>query len=124
MKNLNGPLSVVALLAEPFAANATLVGPIPYRCFADYPSVRAAFSAFPLENFENDAPGEPAAIVMPFGTPYASNGNPFDPDAGIGHAMEDAPATGHTWFMYVWMARDENTERSRQPAPESYFPSP
>lgn len=98
MKNLNGPLSVVALLAEPFAANATLVGPIPYRCFADYPSVRAAFSAFPLENFENDAPGEPAAIVMPFGTPYASNGNPFDPDAGIGHAMEDAPATGHTWF--------------------------
>lgn len=96
MKNRNGPLSVVALLAEPFAANATLVGPIPYRCFADYPSVRAAFSAFPLENFEDDVSSESDAIVMPFGASHSSTGNPFDSD--IGNAMEDAPAAGHTWF--------------------------
>jgi hypothetical protein len=73
MKNLNGPLSVVALLAEPFAANATLVGPIPYRCFADYPSVRAAFSAFPLEDFESDVLSESSAIVMPGPWNNASN---------------------------------------------------
>jgi hypothetical protein len=90
MKNLSGPLSVVALLAEPFAANATLVGPIPYRCFADYPSVRAAFSAFPLEDFESDALSESSAIVMPGSWGNASNSG--------GTAMEVSAAGGETWF--------------------------
>jgi hypothetical protein len=100
MKNLNGPLSVVALLAEPFAANATLVGPIPYRCFADNPSVRAAFSAFPLEDFDSDDPGGAAAIAMPFNVhPGASRSDPFDPAAHIDGEMEDTYAGGgHTWF--------------------------
>jgi hypothetical protein len=93
MKNLNGPLSVVALLAEPFAANATLVGPIPYHSFADYPSVRAAFSAFPMEDFENNASGGS------FDTgPAAARSNVFDP-ADIDDGTEDAYAGGgHTWF--------------------------
>lgn len=90
MKNLNGPLSVVALLAEPFAANATLVSPVPYRCFADYPSVRAAFSAFPLEDFENDALRESSAIVMP-----GSWGNALNSG---GAAMEAGGGGGDTWF--------------------------
>jgi hypothetical protein len=90
MKNLNGPLSVVALLAEPFAANATLIGPIPYRCFADYPSVRAAFSAFPLEDFESDVLGESRIAVMP-----ASWGDGTKIGAA---AMESSLATGDTWF--------------------------
>lgn len=89
MKNLSGPLSVVALLAEPFAANATLIGPIPYRCFADYPSVRAAFSAFPLEDFESDVLDESSAAVMP--APWG--------DGNMGAAaMEGSAATGDTWF--------------------------
>jgi hypothetical protein len=90
MKNLNGPLSVVALLAEPFAANATLVGPIPYRCFADYPSVRAAFSAFPLEDFESDVLSESSAIVMPGPWNNASN---LD-----GAGIEGSAGEGDTWF--------------------------
>jgi hypothetical protein len=90
MKNLSGPLSVVALLAEPFAANATLIGPIPYRCFADYPSVRAAFSAFPLEDFESDVPGEFSVAAMP---PSWSD----EPDLD-GAAMEAGAAGGETWF--------------------------
>jgi hypothetical protein len=90
MKNLNGPLSVIALLAEPFAANATLVGPIPYRCFADYPSVRAAFSAFPLEDFESDMLSESSAIVMPGSWSDAPNRG--------GAGMEGNAGEGDTWF--------------------------
>jgi hypothetical protein len=99
MKNLSGPLSVVALLAEPFAANATLVGPIPYHCFADYPSVRAAFSAFPMEDFEDDVSGGSAPTATPFEMRLAaSRDNPFDP-ADIDDMMEDGYAgCGHTWF--------------------------
>lgn len=53
MKNLSAALSVVALLPEPLAANATLIGPVPYSSFVGSPSARALFDCFELEHLED-----------------------------------------------------------------------
>lgn len=53
MKSLSAALSVVALLPEPLAANATLIDPVPYSLFAASPSARALFDYSELEHLED-----------------------------------------------------------------------
>lgn len=71
MKNLSAALSVIALLPEPLAGNATLVGPIPYTSFSNSPFARALFDCFQLEDFErglfnssDDGPASPGSALQ------------------------------------------------------------
>lgn len=54
MKSRSAALSVVALLPEPLAANATLIDPIPFASFADCPFARALLDYF--EGLEDHLP--------------------------------------------------------------------
>jgi hypothetical protein len=98
MKNLSSALSVIALLPEPLAANATLIGPIPYASFAGSPFARALFDYFQLEDFErslfnpsDDDPTSPGSALQP-----ASLIHSLDADDG---SINGAGTSSHTWFF-------------------------
>ena len=96
MKSLSEALSVVALLPEPFAADATLIGPIPYTSFAASPLARALFDHFQSGDLGDRLPNT-------WGIP-ALHGIASRP-AGLTDRVyaDDAPngsgASGHTWYF-------------------------
>ncbi|MEO8768366.1 MAG: hypothetical protein ABI363_08535 [Nitrosospira sp.] len=96
MKSLSEALSVVALLPEPFAADATLIGPVPYTSFADNLFTRALFDCFQPEDLEEHLPnawGIPASHgIAPGPAGLSDRVDPDDVPSGSG-------ASGHTWYF-------------------------
>jgi hypothetical protein len=95
MKSLSEALSVVALLPEPFAADATLIGPLPYTSFAASPFARALFDHSQSGDLKDRLPNA-------WGIP-ASHGIASRP-AGLSDGVDDdAPngsgTSGHTWYF-------------------------
>ena len=95
MKSMSEALSVVALLPEPFAADATLIGPIPYASFADSPFARALFDYFQPEDVEDlpDAWGIPASHGI------ASRPAGLSDRVDAGDMPNGSGASGHTWYF-------------------------
>ncbi|MDQ3185417.1 MAG: hypothetical protein M3Q16_02935 [Pseudomonadota bacterium] len=97
MKNLSAALSVIALLPEPLAANATLIDPIPYTSFASSPFSRSLFGYFQPEDFE-------VGLLNASGN-STSLGSLFQP-ASVNHTLDaeddsinDSGTASHTWFF-------------------------
>lgn len=97
MKSLSAALSVVALLPEPLAANATLIDPVPYTLFAGSPSARALFDCFELEYLEQ--------CLLNASDALASHGIASRPaglsdwlDTGRG-STSGSGNSGHIWYF-------------------------
>ncbi|WP_156972525.1 hypothetical protein [Nitrosospira sp. NpAV] len=97
MKSLSTALSVVALLPEPLAANATLIDPVPYSSFAGSPSARALFDYFELEHPE-DCLSNVSDGLAPHGVASrsASRGDWINADRS---PPNGSGASGHTWYF-------------------------
>jgi hypothetical protein len=96
MKSLSEALSVVALLPEPFAANATLIGPISYTSFADSSFARALFDCFQPEDLEDRLPN---AWDIPASHGIASWPAGLSERVDADDSLNGTGASGHTWYF-------------------------
>ena len=97
MKSLSAALSVVALLPEPLAANATLMGPVPYSSFVSNPSARALFDYFELEHLEDRLLDASETLASHAVTSHPVNLN-NGADAGRSSA-NGSENSGYTWYF-------------------------
>lgn len=94
MKSLSAALSVVALLPEPLAENATLIDPIPFASFADSPFARALFDYF--EGLEDHLPASGFLASRRMASRSAGVWGPDDVDDGL---INEVRTSGHTWYF-------------------------
>lgn len=94
MKSLSAALSVVALLPEPLAANATLIDPIPFASFADSPFASALLDYF--EGLEDHLPASGVIASRRMASRRAGAWGSDDVDDGL---INDAGTSGHTWYF-------------------------
>lgn len=89
MKSLSAALSVVALLPEPLAANATLIDPIPFASFADSPFARALFNYF--EGLEDH--------LLASGFLASRSAGAWSSDDVDDRLINDAGTSGNKWYF-------------------------
>lgn len=90
-------MSVVALLPEPLAANATLIDPVPYSLFAGSPWARTLFDYFELEHPEDCLPDVSEGFAS-HGAASRSASRSDWIDAG-GSPPNGSGTSGHTWYF-------------------------
>lgn len=96
MKSLSAALSVVALLPEPLAANATLIDPVPYSLFAASPSTRALFDYSELEHLEDCLFHASEGLASQGIAPRSASMRDW---VDAGSSASDSGNSGYTWYF-------------------------